>query len=82
MPYQGFEPGTFGAAAGFHSHYTTWSAYKIVSRNYHTLLKKGEGLFEKRHKVSYIRFLQRTLLENIIKTEFFYKTVSRNNRTL
>ena len=26
MPYPGFEPGTFGAAAGFSNHCTTWSS--------------------------------------------------------
>ena len=27
MPYPGFEPGSFGAAAGSPSHYTPWSAW-------------------------------------------------------
>ena len=26
LPYRGFEPGTFGAAAGFPSHYNAWAA--------------------------------------------------------
>ena len=30
MPYPGFEPGTFGAAAGFPGHYTAWSALNDI----------------------------------------------------
>ena len=32
MPYPEFEPGTFGAAAGFPSHYSVWSAFEIGSQ--------------------------------------------------
>ena len=32
MPYPGFEPGTFGVAAGTPSHYTAWSVKLLKGR--------------------------------------------------
>ena len=41
MPYTGFEPGAFGAVAGFPSHYTTWPTYLGLATEENALAKKN-----------------------------------------